>query len=153
MPSELAASSPMPTYKKAALQTIAYKCIRDSVNSVLTRFDLNSTQWMILGALYEQAVGLRMTDIAHDLQVEVPLITTLVQPLARKGLVRSHRGKADRRTKPLALTMDGQKLVRQIETTLGLALKPLERNLLPSEIDGYFHTLQIFIGNADHALS
>jgi DNA-binding MarR family transcriptional regulator len=141
-------SGGIPTYKKAALQVIAYKRVREVVNGVLTRFDLNTTQWIILGTLYESATGLRITDIARALQVEVPLITTLSQPLLGEGWVRNKVSKTDRRTKPLALTKQGKALVGQIELELRSELKPIEEGLSSKEVGIYFQTLETFISNA-----
>jgi DNA-binding MarR family transcriptional regulator len=141
----------LPTYKKAALQVVAYKNIRDTINSVLNRFDLNTMQWIILGTLYENATGLRITDIAKSLQVEVPLITTLASPLMREGLVSNRVSKTDRRSKPLALTPRGKEAVGQIEAELAKHLETLEQGLTDSEVTSYFQTLETFITNTSQA--
>lgn len=133
----------LPTYKKTMLQAVAYKRIRSAVNTVLHRFDLNATQWMILGVLYESATGLRITDIAHSLEVEVPLITRLAQALRKDGLVQRKLSSKDKRIRPLSLTDHGKEVVADVEQQLGRRMSELERGLDSQTAAGYFHSLEL----------
>lgn len=138
----------LPTYKKAMVQVVAYKRIRNILNAVLKRFELNTTQWMILGVLYESATGLRITDIANSLEVEVPLITRLSHSLLRAGLVENKLALSDKRTKPLALTLRGQQLVAKVEHELTKRTKRLEQGVSDRQVNNYFRTLETFMDNA-----
>lgn len=142
-------SSALPTYEKALLQTVAYKHIRETVTIALKKFKLNATQWMILGILNEATEPQKVSAIAHTLQVEVPLVTTLAQPLIAMGYVEQHADSRDRRNKPLTVTTDGQDFVAQIETKLVAELKALEVGITPKELTQYFVTLGQLIANGD----
>lgn len=138
----------LPTHKKAILQVVAYRRIRLAVNSVLNRFDLNTTQWMMLSVLYESATGLRITDIARSLEVEVPLITRLSRSLIKAGLVESKSNTGDKRTKPVGLTSAGQKVIGRVDKELQKKTAELEEGLSNKEVNGYFKTLAAFRDNA-----
>jgi MarR family transcriptional regulator for hemolysin len=138
----------LPTHKKAILQVVAYRRIRTAVNGVLNRFDLNTTQWMMLSVLYESATGLRITDIARSLEVEVPLITRLSRSLIKAGLVESKSNTGDKRTKPVGLTPAGQKVIGKVDKELQKKTAELEEGLSNTEVNGYFKTLAAFMDNA-----
>jgi DNA-binding MarR family transcriptional regulator len=138
----------MPTYKKAMIQVAAYRRIRNVVNTVLNRFNLNTTEWMILGVLYESATGLRTTDIANMLEVEVPLITRLSRILAKEGLIQNSVNSRDRREKPLSLTERGNQMIAKVERALARRTERLEDGLSDGEVTNYFTTLSTFMDNA-----
>jgi MarR family transcriptional regulator, organic hydroperoxide resistance regulator len=139
----------LPTYHKALLQTIAYKHVREAVNLRLKDFQLNATQWMMLGILYEQTSAQKISSIAKTLQVEVPLITTLAQPLLAVGHIAQHEDKNDRRSKPVTLTEAGRAMVERIEQQLADDLHMLEAGISQAEIKQYFTTLRTVIANGD----
>lgn len=141
----------LPSYEKAILQTVAYKRIRETVSQVLKQFQLNTTQWMILGILHDNPDGQKISAIAHQLQVEVPLITTLSQALVANGYAEQTQDIKDRRSKPLKITREGQELLNATEIKLLEKLKKLEIGLSPDELAAYFRTLRTIIANAEKA--
>lgn len=141
----------MPSYQKARLQTVAYKQVREVVNNTLKNFKINTTQWMILGLLKDASEDQKISVIAGQLQVEVPLITTLAQPLMAIGYIEQHADKTDKRSKPLMLTEAGSNIIEQIELKLVKELRPLEIGLTQPQITQYFDTLQVLIANGEKA--
>jgi DNA-binding MarR family transcriptional regulator len=139
----------IPTYEKALLQTVAHKHIRETVTIALKKFKLNATQWIILGILNNAKEPEKISAVAHTLQVEVPLITTLAQPLIAMGYVEQHADTNDRRNKPLTLTDDGKIFVKQIEAQLVREMETLEIGIPPHELKQYFKTLLQLIANGD----
>ncbi len=73
----------------AALQMIAHKKIQSQIKTVLEEYDLNLTQWLIISRLKEVHEGLRTTDLARFMHVEVPLVTMMSRPLRSRGLITS----------------------------------------------------------------
>lgn len=131
------------------IQTVAYKRIRTVLNSVLMHFDINATQWIMLGVLYESTTGLRITDIARSVEVEVPLITRLSRTLLDAGLVRESTAvTTDKRARPLALTSRGKSLISKIEKELEHRMQKLEKGMSDREVKRYFQTLEAFTNNA-----
>jgi len=140
---------PVPTYKKAVLQSVAYKRLREVANRELKTFHINTTQWLILGILFDKPGDHKVSNIARDLQVEVPLITTLAHPLMMSGFVEQHADRKDRRSKPLSITQEGIDLMNLIEDRLAGPLEKLETGLSEADIRHYLATLQALIDNAD----
>lgn len=139
----------MPAYEKARLQTVAFKHVRETVSATLKSFALNTTQWMVLGILNEAESSQKISTIAQNLQVEVPLITTLTQPLVASGFIEQHADARDRRSKPLSLTEAGIGLLQKIESRLASELQLLEAGIAEDSLEQYFHTLRQLIANGE----
>lgn len=136
------------TYQKARLQVVGYRTIQNSVNKVLSAHELNTSQWIILGWLQDNPAGMRVTALASVLDVETPLITTLISPLLRRGLIISESDQTDKRAKQLRLTEEGLVLVMQLEPELTERLKFYEVGFKKGELEAYFEALEQFIRNA-----
>jgi DNA-binding MarR family transcriptional regulator len=139
------ANSDHKTYHKARLQVVGYRSIQARVNELLNGYALNTSQWIILGWLYDNPQGLRISALAEVLDVEVPLVTSLVQPLQAMDLVILRIDPEDRRAKLASLSTAGSKLVPEIEAELAAHLQPFDRSLKPGEMEQYFSALQHFI--------
>lgn len=140
---------PLPTYKQALLQTVAYRNIQTEVNSVLQKYDLNTTQWIILGFVHDCPTVLRVTDIAELLQVEGPFITSLVRKLAHKSYVRLRAHPKDSRARLLELTNEGTQLVPEVEKELSAHLSKLIHGFPPEDLTKYFQILERLISNIE----
>jgi MarR family transcriptional regulator for hemolysin len=141
-------SDSLPTYKKTNLQMVAYRRIQTAVSALLSRFHLNTTQWIMLGFMSESNSGMRVTDMAKALQVEMPLITTTTQTLVAQGLMHTVAHARDKRAKLLMLTPKGKQLVREIEGYLTNNLRQIEKGANPQELKVYFSMLQRLGTNA-----
>lgn len=138
-------SNSLRTYKSALLQIVAYKKLQSKVNATLKYYDLNTTQWIILGELYEHRKGLRTTDLANILHVEVPLITIVTQPLVRRRHITVEAHIEDKRAKLLKLTRTARHLVEQIESNVRMQLSKALRSISPEELTVYFKVLRTII--------
>jgi DNA-binding MarR family transcriptional regulator len=141
-------STTLSTYQKSMRQMAAYRMLRARVNDVLASYGLNTTEWIILGLIYDHPNQLRVTDIARQIGVEGPLITKLVNELVKRAYLQSTPAKHDARARVFSLTPDSQKLVPKAERELATHLKILEKNLSEADLAAYFATLQIFVDNA-----
>ena len=130
------------------LQGVAYRRMRSAISDVLTRFDISTTQWVILGLLYESATGLRITDIARDLDVETPLVTKIARSLRAAGLIKAVTTPTDKRTRPVALTTRGVQMLSKVEATLQARMNDLEKGVSSHDLLIYFRTLEAFMSNA-----
>jgi DNA-binding MarR family transcriptional regulator len=143
------ASLPLHSYEKARLQVVGYRTLQNSINSVLSKYELNTSQWIILGYLHDSQEGMRVTALAGLLDVETPLITTLINPLQRRELIVSTADPEDRRAKRLQLTDDGLDLALRLEHKLKESLEYYETGFKKGELDAYFDTLARLIENAE----
>lgn len=132
----------MSTYATAALQVITYKKIQNRINTVLKQYGLNMTQWIILGRLREKNTGLRTTDLARFMHVEVPLVTMVSQPLLGRGLIDSSKAVNDKRAKLLRLTDGANELMDAVEGRLQQQFQELIRDIPRQELNTYFKVLR-----------
>ncbi|HSH17870.1 MAG TPA: MarR family transcriptional regulator [Candidatus Saccharimonadales bacterium] len=137
----------MSTYATTVLQVITYKKLQTRINAVLKQYELNMTQWIILGRLKEKQSGLRTTDLARFMHVEVPLITMVAQPLMGRGLIDSNKISHDKRAKLLSLTDNANKLVDMVEKRLQAQVKDIMKDVSVQDMNAYFRVLQTMVQN------
>ena len=139
------ATAKLTTYQKARLQVVGYRVIQAEVSELLNKHGINTSQWIILGWLYDHVDGMRITAIAEVLEVEVPLITALIQPIEQQGLIMLKTDPTDRRAKLATLTKAGVDLVKKLEPTLHQHLAIFDNSVKKSDMESYFNSLQQFI--------
>lgn len=138
----------MPTYKSGILQVKAYRILQENVSQTLEKFDINPSKWSILGLVYENKDGIRLSEIANILNVEPPLITQLVNELKQKRIMELHPHPQDKRAKLLFLTSKGKSLIPSVEQLLTETLNKLLANITKEELDAYRKVLESIIKNA-----
>lgn len=138
----------LPTYHQSVLQTVAYRTIRNRVNKVLAGYDLNTTQWSILGLVHENPSQLRITDLADRLAVKGTLITVLVRSLTKSNYITTTPSATDRRAVSLSITTSGEQLINELEQKLADHLQSLTSGLSDADMATYFRCLQAFIDNS-----
>jgi DNA-binding MarR family transcriptional regulator len=133
------------TYQQARLQVVGYRAIQAEVHSLLDSFGLNTSQWVILGWLYDHPAGLRITALAEILDVETPLITALLQPLVKNRFVTQKTDPSDKRARLASLTEKGVGLVTKLEPQLTTYLERFNKNISQAELDNYFQVLEYYM--------
>lgn len=143
------------THIVGILQVRAYRTLQAYVQQVLDGYDLNSTQWSILGLIMSATDGMRVMDLAERLGVEAPLVTMLSKPMLKKKLIVKSKSASDNRARILALTPGGKSLAQEIEKVLTKQLQILTRGVTESEMKTYTKVLEAIVknGTAIHTLS
>lgn len=137
----------VPAHYQAFLQMVAYRSMQNVANELLATRDLNMTQWVMLGRLCDNHDGLRVSDLARLLHVEVPLMTMMVQPLLRSGYVMRKRDEYDRRAWRLYLTATGNKLVQFVDEQVTKRLRERGALLPPAQLARYAGLLETLIAH------
>ncbi len=88
---------------------------------------LSITQYRILSVLERQATSMYVKDIGAYLQLSVPTITEALKELQAKGYVEKDRDDADRRMVSVALSSDGQHVIREGDLALAHFVQDLWR--------------------------
>lgn len=138
----------IPTYKSGILQVKAYRILQARVSKTLGTFQLNPTEWSILGLIFENNNGIRHSELAKMLQVETPLITMLVNGLVEKELVERHNHPTDKRAKLLFVTQKSKTLIPQVEKVLSETLLQLLNGLTQKDMTIYKKVLEVIVTNA-----
>lgn len=135
------------TYVTGAVQTKAYRLLRDRVYGVLLQYDLTPTHWAMLGMALEARDGVRQVDVAKQLHVKAPMVTMLVRTLLEKDLVQSVTNQFDARAKLLAITPTGRKFIKAVETDMSAMLGQLLIGLTEADMQTYHKVLTTIINN------
>lgn len=88
----------------------AARALGRRLDDALRRFDLTNGQFSLLMSLNRPQPP-RMTDVAELLAMDRTTLTAALKPLERRGLVKIAAGRDDRRSRLLALTANGCKLL------------------------------------------
>ncbi len=131
----------------AALQMIAHKKLQSQIKAVLEDYDLNLTQWLIMSKLEEERQGLRTTDLARFMHVEVPLVTMMSRPLRSRGLITSEAQTPDKREKLLRITASAKKIVDAVESKLHTQLASMIQDVTQKDIQSYFKVLNNIVAS------
>jgi DNA-binding MarR family transcriptional regulator len=137
----------LPTYITGTTQTKAYRLLREHVYSVLDQYELTPTHWSMLGIIMQARDGVRQVEIAHALHVKPPLVTAMVRQLQDRGIVQSVQNQFDARAKLLAVTADGKKFMKTVETDLNKTLARLLVGLTENDLITYHKVLTTIIVN------
>jgi DNA-binding MarR family transcriptional regulator len=93
---------------------------RGRMEPFFAQYGISGAQWGVLRQLQraeaedEGLTGLRLSDLGARLLVKPPSVTNLVDRVERMGLVTRRLTAGDRRTRHVALTSAGRKLVMSI---------------------------------------
>jgi DNA-binding MarR family transcriptional regulator len=136
-----------PSYNYSILLTKAYRTLRMRVYSCLNKYDLIPTHWSLIGLVYRAKTGITLSYAATELGVKLPLVTIMVDFLAKRGLIERVANKADGRSKLLVPTKQGAALVSQIEKELTQSLAPLLDGVTQQQMHGFQSVLQSIIDN------
>lgn len=137
-----------PSYQLSLYQVKAQRILRDQASVVLSAYNLTATEWTIIGQIYEHKDGIRLSELANILGVEAPLITNLVDTLAKKTIVQKHPHPRDRRAKLLFLTKKGIDLLPQVEEEVQQKIGKALKGASEEEQHTYLKVLMIIVKNA-----
>jgi DNA-binding MarR family transcriptional regulator len=137
----------VPSYRSSILLTRAYRVLRAHVYDCLEEFELNPTEWSLIGTVYESKDGVRLSQVAASLGVKAPLITLLVDNLVKRDILKRISNPVDARAKLLVITPSGKSLVKTVERSLNKALLPLLGGLSEQDMLAYQKVLEAIIKN------
>lgn len=138
----------VPTYQSNLYQVKAARITRDKITPVLSRFQLSTTEWMIIGQIFEHKDGIRLSELAGMLGVEAPLVTNVVDQLVGKTLVEKHPHPRDKRARLLFLSKKGQDLLPEVEGEMQKELQKIIKGVSSEEWESYLKVLQQIVENS-----
>ncbi len=106
------------TYQVGLLQAKVYRILKQRTTLLLKPYTLSTVDWAYLGVLFDRKSPIRSSEMALELDVELPFITELSGKLEKKGLIVFQKDPSDGRIKHLILTKKGTELVPTIESIL-----------------------------------
>lgn len=134
------------TYNAGLLQGKAYRVISTYISEILLPYNISLPEWKLLGQLAERG-NMKLAKIAALLCVEAPLVTSLVNSLEKKGLVKRTNDPQDRRAKVLEGTPKAMKMLDAIEPKVNARLRILMHGVTEEELTTYLKVLNTIIKN------
>lgn len=132
-------------HKEALVQGKAYRALRAQVSAALASFNVGMSEWTLMGLLYDSSQQ-RISDLAEQLEVELPQVTVLLQQLLKKGYVSMNPDPRDNRAKQATLTERAMNLMPQIEAAVHGGITKIFTNVTDEDIAAYFKVLNAIIG-------
>lgn len=130
------------TYQAVIAQARAYRKIRSFMEITLKPYDLTITEWLIIGLTIDAGPdGIRISNLAKALGVEMPVITNLVQKATATRWLRRIEDKQDKRARRVVMTHAGLEKSCVIEGELLKASDPWLKDIDKSCLQGYFSVI------------
>ncbi|HSE61583.1 MAG TPA: MarR family transcriptional regulator [Candidatus Saccharimonadales bacterium] len=132
------------TYQAVVLQSRAQRAIKSSLAAALRAYELTMMQWSIIGLIHEAGEkGVRISDLAQQLDTSLAFVTTTVNMLEAKNLVRRTGHMHDSRAKVVTLDEKFASQVWTVEQAIASEQRQtLYSGLSDSDIETYFKVLR-----------
>lgn len=140
------------TYHNTLTQARAHRIIKTKLSYFLRPHNLTMMQWAIVGSLYKAGdTGMRVSDLANQLDTSLAFVTTTLNVLEAKGIVERASHAQDNRAKVVHLTNDFTPKVAIIEKEVATKLSEWLMPVLGrDQLDTYLVVIHK-IANADAA--
>lgn len=126
------------TYQAVIAQARAYRTLRSFMVETLKKHDLTLTEWLMIGTIIDAGkVGVRVSDLAETLGVEMPVITNLTNRAVDGDWVTRTVDSIDRRSKRIVATNHGSERACVIEGELRHETSDWLKDLDPEMLKGY----------------
>lgn len=132
------------TYQTVITQTIAYRKVRSFMDITLHPYGLTITEWLIIGTTIDAGpAGIRISELAQTLGVEMPVITNLVHKASNAGWLRRIEDSQDKRAKRIVMTHKGLIKSCDIEGELLKTTKEWIKDIDIDSFKGYHKVIKL----------
>lgn len=135
------------TYQVGLIQAKAYRFLKQRTAKLLEPYKISSIHWAMLGILYDNQKGLRLSTIALELGVEPPFVTRMYKELMVMQLIEESQDPDDSRARLLCLSKKGRKFVEETEKYMRKEMRHLFHGVSVNKIVSYIHVLKKIIDN------
>lgn len=130
------------TYQTVIAQARAYRKVRSFMDKTLKPYNLTITEWLIIGTAIDAGpTGIRISDIAKILGVEMPVITNLVHKATNTRWLRRIEDSEDKRARRVVMTHMGLEKACNIEGELKKATAPWLKDIDSHALKGFFEVI------------
>ncbi len=130
------------TYQTVIAQARAYRKVRSFMDKTLKPYDLTITEWLIIGTAIDAGpTGIRISEIAKALGVEMPVVTNLVHKATNTRWLRRIKDPEDKRARRVVMTHMGLEKACDIEGELKKATAPWLKGISADSIKGFYDVI------------
>lgn len=132
------------SYQMGALHARAYRSFQEPLITELDQFNYTMMEWVLAGLVYDYTSegGARVGQIARLLDVEISLITNMLNALEQRGLIKRIVDKNDKRARRIVTTRKCDSDIRKIEKRLQKIIQDQFGHGSARELQAYITTLQ-----------
>lgn len=130
------------TYQTVIAQARAYRKVRSFMDKTLKPYNLTITEWLIIGTAIDAGpTGIRISDLAKTLGVEMPVVTNLVHKATNTSWLRRIEDPEDKRARRVVMTHMGLEKACDIEGELKKATAPWLKGISIDSIKGFYDVI------------
>ncbi len=137
------------TYQAGVLQARAYRNLREFMTTHLKEHNYTMMEWALVGLVYDYTSegGARVGQLATILDVEISLVTNMLNTLEGRELISRIIDPTDKRARRVVTTRKAEADVKKIEKKLRIEMRKWLGNVSGRELQGYVRTLQSLATN------
>lgn len=131
------------TYQSGVAQASAFRIVKRHTAHALRDYNLSCMQWFTIGTVLDAgSKGVRISDLAHQLDTTLAYMTTTINLLESRGILSKKAHKFDARTKLVTVKPSYKKTCQEIEGVLRKRLRDiLYKNIDHRELVTYVKVL------------
>jgi DNA-binding MarR family transcriptional regulator len=131
------------TYQSGVAQASAYRVVKHHTAHFLKDYNLTCMQWFTIGTILDSgAEGIRISDLAKELDTTLAYMTTTVNLLESRDIILKRAHQYDARTKLVSVNPKYKKTCNKIEQSLRAHLRSvLYENITHEELTVYVSVL------------
>lgn len=123
----------------------ADRALRGVVTKAIEKSSLTMTEWLALAVIAGGPKdGLRMSEVAQELDVTLPQVTALVTSLIEKKLCKQRVFVEDRRGRQVTASLKGRRLLVGLEVDTSRAIEAFSQTISPEQLEAYTDTIRQF---------
>ena len=132
------------TYQVGVLQSRAYRNLREFMAQHLDAYDYTMMEWALIGLVYDYTSdgGARVSQLAVLMDVEVSLITNMLNALEQRKLIERVIDPTDKRARRIITTRKAENDVKRIEKMMRKQMKIWLGNVHDQQLRSYVKILQ-----------
>jgi DNA-binding MarR family transcriptional regulator len=131
-------------YQTCLLHSRADRALRLIVSRRLEQFSVTMMEWLLMGVVQSgPKEGLTMSAVASALDVTLPQVTALTSRLTKLKLLKQKVSRQDRRSRRLAMTANGKKLLTEIESEVNKSLDEWVADIPEDRLQTYMEILEL----------
>lgn len=130
------------TYQTVILQARAFRKVRKFMVVALSPYNITITEWLIIGTTIDAGpTGIRISELAKTLDVEMPVVTNLVHKATNTHWLRRIEDPHDKRARRVVMTHAGLERACSIEGDIKKATSPWLSDIPASELTGFYRVI------------
>lgn len=132
------------TYNSGVLQSAVYRSLKKFTDDALSAHDISTMQWFIIGTIHDAGTdGIRITDLAKQVDTTLSFLTNTVNALEAKGILCRVIHENDNRARIVRVTDSFGPQVSEIEADLRLKMRAtIYKKITPEELLTYIQVLR-----------